>query len=383
MSYGHPIVEVVVDGQPVANAFYERLVNLTVTDKEGVSSDTFDAELNDGPPDFFSMPRTGAIEGVPLGYRETSVASVGKFTVDKVSCKCLPYSMSISGKSADLRRGKFKENKERHWDKKKLKDVVSEIAGENGLAASVDGVGDHEYEWLGQQDESDIHFLERLARKHNAIFSVKNGRLIFVGRDSGQAASGAGLGSVIVTPATIIKGSCSFEINDRTKYKKVTAYYQDRNKAERVEIDADSDAEGDSTYRLTEPYADVAEADKAARSKAKQLARDKGSASVTIVGDTSVIAGAPLLFSGVRPGLDGVPYIIETVTHTYNKSGGFTTKIDAKLYDGKSAGKGGKSGSGTDGTGSDGKVAPGAASGTPATPSSFVSGRTAFATDAN
>src|SRR5690606_26858636 len=97
----HPIVEVTVDGQPVAGAFYERLVSLSVTDKEGVSSDTFSASLNDGPPDFLALPRTGAIVDVRLGYRGSGVASVGRFTVDKVDAKCLPYSLEISGKAAD------------------------------------------------------------------------------------------------------------------------------------------------------------------------------------------------------------------------------------------------------------------------------------------
>lgn len=371
----HPIVEMTVDGQPVAGAFYERLVSLTVTDKEGVSSDTFSAELNDGPPDFLRLPRTGAIVDIRLGYRETGVASVGTFTVDKVEAKCLPYSLSISGKAADLRKGKLKENQERHWDKKTVKDIVSEIAGESGLSASVDSeIGDHEYEWFAQQDEDNIFFLERLARRHNALFSIKNGKLIFAKKGSGQSASGVSTGSVFVTPARIIQGSCQFEANDRTKYKKVVAYYQDRDKAERVEVEADADAEGDSVFRITEPYMDAAEADKAAQSKAKDLERGKGSASVTVVGDTSIIAGAPLIFQGVRPGLDGVPYVIDTVTHEYSK-GGFTTKIDAKLYDGKSAG-GGKSGSAGAGDASQpGKVAPDAPAGTPATPPQFASPR--------
>lgn len=374
----HPIVELTVDGQPVAGAFYERLVSLTVTDKEGVSSDTFSAELNDGPPDFLRLPRTGAIVDVRLGYRETSVSSVGRFTVDKVEAKCLPYGLSISGKAADLRSGKLKEEQERHWDKKKVKDIVSEIAGEAGLSASVDSeVGDHEYEWVAQQDESDIHFLERLARRHNALFSIKNGRLVFAKKGAGQSASGVSTGSVFVTPDRIIQGTCRFEANDRTKYKKVVAYYQDRDKAERVEVEADADAEGDSVFRITEPFADAGEADKAAQSKAKDLERGKGSAGVTVVGDTSIIAGAPLLFRGVRPGLDGVPYIIDTVTHEYSKSG-FTTKIDAKLYDGKSAKKGGGAGGsgGAAGGGAvEGKVAPDAPAGTPATPPQFSSPR--------
>lgn len=373
----HPVVEVAVDGKAVAGTFYERLVSLTVTDKEGVSSDVFEAVLNDGPPDFLALPRTGAIVDVRLGYREASVASVGRFTVDKVQAKCLPYSLSISGKAADLRAGTLKENRERHWEDRSVADIVSEIAGEAGLQPAIDAeIGAHRYAWLAQQDESAIHFLERLARRHNALFAVKNGRLVLAKRGSGNGAGGDFVGSVIVTPARIVVGTCQFEANDRTRYSKVVAYYQDRDKAERVEVEADADADGDSVFRLPDPFADAAEADKAAQAKARDLQRGKGSASVTVVGDTSIIAGAPLLFDGVRPGLDGMPYIIETVIHEYAKATGFVTKIDAKLYDGKSAGNGGAAAGGGDAESEGaGSVAPNAPAGTPATPPQFRSPR--------
>ncbi|MQY44516.1 late control protein D [Rhizobiales bacterium RZME27] len=384
----HPRIEVTIDGTPVAGAFYERLVSITVTDKEGAQADTVDIELNDGPPNFLALPRTGAIVDVRLGYGQ--MRSLGKFTVDKVTPKCLPYSMSISGKSADLRNKKLKERQERHWDKKKVKDIVDEVAKESGLEASVDAeIGEHEYEWFSQQDESNIHFLRRLAERHNALFSVKQGRVIFSKQGSGNSASGQFIGSVVVSPPKIIQGTCSFEANDRTKYSKVVAYYQDSDKAQRVEIEADGDADGDSVFRIPEPFASVKEADKAAQSKAKALKRGEGAASVTVVGDTAIIAGAPLLFERVRPGLDGVPYVIDTATHTYRKSEGYRTAISAKLYDGKS-GSAKKSaanlndqGSSSSEPPSEDKVAPNAPAGTPATPSQWTGQRRYGRTDEN
>jgi phage protein D len=381
-----PQIEVTIDGNPVAGAFYERLVKITVTDKEEAGADTVSIELDDGPPNFLAIPRKGAIIDVRLGYG--ALRSLGKFTVDKVSCKCLPYSMSISGKSADLRKGKLKERQERHWDKKKVKDIVGDIAGESGLSAAIDSeIGEHEYEWFGQEDESNIHFLRRLADRHNALFNIKNGRLIFAKRGSGNSASGAFVGSVVVTPPAIVEGSCNFEANDRTKYNKVVAYYQDKEQAKRIEIEAEGDADGDSVFRIPEPFSSVEEADKAAQSRAKDLKRGEGAASVTVVGDTAITAGAPLLFSGVRPGLDGAPYIINTATHTYSKGEGYRTAISAKLYDGKSA-VGGSSGSSTTtndsaaATSGD-AVADNAPAGTPATPSAWTGTRRYGQTDAN
>lgn len=380
-----PIVEIVVDGAPVAGVFYERLTSLSVTDKEGFAFDTFQMDLNDGPPSFLAIPRKGAIVDIRIGYG--AARSLGLFVVDKVKVACLPYSMSISGKARDMRSGKMKQRQERHWDRKKVKDIVGEIASDSGLSASVDdSIGEHEYEWFGQQDESNMHVLRRLADRHNALFKVRDGRLIFSKRGSGNAASGTFLGSVVVHPSKIVQGSCSFEANDRTKFKKVVAYHQDKGKAERVEIDADVDADGDSVYRIPEPFADVAEADKAAQAKAKELKRGEGAASVTVVGDTAIVAGSPLLFEDVRPGLDGVPYIIDTATHTYRKSEGYRTQISAKLYDGKSARKGGAGGDGDAGAGSgddSSAVAKDAPAGTPATPSEWTSTRRYGRTDEN
>ena len=384
-----PRVEVSIDGVPVAGHFYERLLSLTVTDEEGMKSDTVDIELNDGPPNFLAIPRKGAIISVKMGFGDDLVPK-GVFTADKVNVDCLPYKMSISGKAADLRSGKLKERQERSWDKTKLGDILSQIASESGLTPAVDDdLADFEYDWLAQQDESNINFLRRLAERHNGLYAVKQKRLIFTRLGSGLSASGAPLGSIILTPEKIKVGSLKVEINDRTKYSKVVAYYQDSDKAERVEIDADADADGDSVYRLPEPYASPAEADKAAQAKAKELQRGEGSVSVTAIGDAGIDAGLPLLFADVRPGVDGVPYIIKTAKTAYTKTGGLEVAVSGRLYDGKSATEKsagterGDSNATPDASKATGKVAPNSAPGTPATPSSFLTPRRFGRTDEN
>lgn len=380
----HPRVEVTIDGQPVAGTFYERLKSITVTDKEGLKSDTVDIELNDGPPNFLALPRKGAIVAVRMGYGQ-NLGSLGTFTADKINGACLPYGLSISGKAVDFRSGKLKERQERAWDKKSLGDIVSQIANESGLTPAIDSaLSKFVYDWIGQQDESNLHFLRRLAQRHNGLFSIKHGRLLFSKLGSGRSASGNNIGSVIVTPEMVLLNTLKFDVGDRTKYSKVVAYYQDSDKAQRVEIEADADADGESVYRIPEPFSSPDEADKAAQAKAKSLKRGEGSTSVTVIGDTSICAGAPLLYAGIRPGLDGVPYIIDTATHKYVAKGTFTTEISGKLYDGKSSteggdyeggGSSGNAGGSKNGTEGGGKVAPNSAPGTPATPAHFLTSR--------
>lgn len=56
----------------------------------------------------------------------------------------------------------LKQHRSSHWDGKSVSDIVSDIAGRHGLTAAIDrAVGVHVYPWFGQQDESDLHVLER------------------------------------------------------------------------------------------------------------------------------------------------------------------------------------------------------------------------------
>jgi phage protein D len=331
----HPTLSLTVDAAPVAGIFYERLIALEIADHEGVGSDTFSAELADGPPVFLALPRRGAVVVPTLGYLETGSRSFGRFTVDQVTADCLPYRLKVSGKEADLSAGALKSPRERHWTKTTLGAIVSEIAGEAGLTPKIAArFTTRSFDWIGQQDESALHFLERLARRAGALFTVKDGNLVFAERGAGASVSGLALPSLLLTPADIVTGSLSFEIADRGKYRKVVAYAHDRDKARRLEVEVDGDATGDGVYRIADPFPSVAEADEAATAKARQLKSGEGRVSVEIPGDVTVRAGRPLVFADVRPGLDGLRFIIETATHRYGKRGGYTVRIDAKAAPG-------------------------------------------------
>lgn len=369
-----PRAEIKVNGKPVATLFNERLISVSIVDKEGVTSDTITCELNDGNP-FAEIPKKGDIITASIGYLETGVADFGSYIVDDPEVRCLPYGMTVNGKGANV-RDKAKQHRSRHWDQKTVKDIVSQIAGENGLSPVIDGeVGAYKYEWFGQQDESDLHVVERLARRHDALFSIKDGKLIFVKKGSGQAASGKALTAIVASPYNIVEGTCRVNFAHRQKFKTVKGRHQDRKQAKLVEVEEDSDEEGTAEYTLPEPYADPDEAKKAAKAKAKQLKSETIRTSVTLFGDPRIRAGAPFTYSGVRPGIDGIEFIIEAATHTISKAG-YTVQVEARLKPegdgGKAKGKAGAgAGSAAGGSGADsvgGTSAPATAAPVPTIP---------------
>lgn len=322
---------VTVNGQLMTAPFWSRLVSIECVDQEGITADTCRLVLNDGPEaGYLAIPDRGAFITVALG--QMSAILIGRYTLDEVTVQCLPYAMEISGKSADVRK-EMKANKVRHWDDKTLGDVVEEIAGEHGLTASVDQeLASFQLPWLGQLDESDLHFLERLAKRQNALFSVKNGQLIMAKKGSGTTPGGTALSTYTVTPNIIVENTCRVSLADRSTYKDVVAYYQDRDGVQRKElrVEVPGAEDGVASYTVQDPMATEEEAEKVAGSKAKELQRATDRLSVTVLGDPGVAAGMPLTLAGVRPGVDGRQWIAKTVRHRFDKGGGYTTSIDAE-----------------------------------------------------
>jgi len=324
-----PECRITVDGAPVAGFFMDRLISCRVTDKQGASSDTTAIELNDWPN--AAIPRRGAIIRIWMGYAG-ALSFMGAFEAEEVELEILPYRMRITGKAAEM-RGEKKANKERHWDDKSIKEIVEQIAGEHGLTPKIDeSVAGHVYEWIGQVGESDLHFLERLADRHDAIFAIKDGNLIWAARGKGQSPSGQKLTPVVVTPDILETGSCRVRLTERSKYKKVIAKYPDRAAGKQAEVEVESDPEGEADFQIDQPFADKAEAEKAAQAKAKELQRRKMDLRCGVIGNPAVRAGAHVMLSGCHPEVDGREFLIETATHEYSSSG-YSTSIAAQIGD--------------------------------------------------
>ncbi len=325
----HPKVLVDIDGVPVSGLFFERLVSLNITDREGIRSDTLEMTFNDVAPHFAS-PRRGAIASVTI-LTGAGGGFAGAYVIDRVDHKCLPYTITVSGHSADL-RSEMKTSKSRHWDDTSVKDIVTEIAGEYGLEPKIaDPVSGHVYPWIGQQDESDLNFLERVAKRHGALFTIKNGALLWLERGAGKTADGTSVPAAVVIPVSIVEGSCRVSENDADRFGKVKAFYQDRGNAKRQEVIVDGAPEADGEHVIRDPFSSKAEAQAAAEAFAREMMRGLVKTSCAIVGLPALMAGQPVTYLGVRPDVDGREFITELVKHSYTKSGGLRTSFEGKL----------------------------------------------------
>lgn len=323
---------VMIAGSDVTSKLNPHLLSLRVSDKVGTHSDTATIELDD-TDGRLAMPQQGVPVMILLGWEEQGVRMVFSGTVDEVrsSGSRSGRTISVTAKGIDT-KSKVKQPQQRHFDKKTVKEVLSEA----GKSAGIDKVevdpdlAKIARDYVDMRDESFIHFGERLAREIGGNFRIQ-GKTATMSKRMGNYTSfvtaqwGVNMHSWDIAPKL-----------GRPAFKKTRARWYDRKEAkwkeQDVEVQLDADAE--SVARYPEPNEDQskgrAESDKATSE------RDVAEGSVTIEGNTEAIPDGLCIITGARSGIDG-PYRIESVDHEYSRSG-FTTSLQLKSAGAESSG---------------------------------------------
>lgn len=314
-----PDFKIVAGGSDITSQLKDRLLSLTVTDEAGTKADTVEIQLDDRDG-LVELPKPGATLTVMLGYRETGLVPMGVFTSDEVTVSSPPATLTIRAKAADL-GGPIKDQKTRSWSKKTLSEIVQTIAGEHKLKAKVaQRFQSVRIEQIDQTDESDLNFLDRLGRDHDALVSVKGGTLLFMGRGEGLTASGTPMPPRPLAESDTI--SWTLTLTTREDYKSVSAVWHDKKAAKRKDVTAGA---GKPVLKLRHAYATEAEAKQAAQAKLDEIGRGNDAFEATMPGDPLIAAEVRVLAAGFRAGVNGL-WSVVTATHELS-SGGYQTAI--------------------------------------------------------
>jgi hypothetical protein len=319
-----PAWSISADGEDVTARLADYLVSLSVTDQSGLEPDELALAIAD-PLARIALPRLGAKLAVALGYAHTGTVPMGEYLVDSVELSAPPRQIDIRARSAELAGG-LKDRKSRAFEGQTIGAVVGTIAGEHGLTAAVGGtLASTPLARVDQTNESDISFLTRLGQHHDALVTVKAGRLVMTPRGQGAAVSGAALASQTLRPVDVTSWRLTLSAAD--KAKTVKAKWHDRETAQTAWVEAPGDGDGEDgcVYRLRPTFPDQASAQAAAEAKARALQRGETTLAITLPGSPSYGAETPLTLSGFCEELDG-RWIATQVVHRLD-SGGYVCEL--------------------------------------------------------
>lgn len=318
-----PVFRIVADSVDITNKIKDRLLSLRITDEAGFQSDTVEIKLDDR--DYkIEWPKLGAKLEVYIGYKDQTLARTGLYVVDEVEHSLPPTSMTIRAKAADMRES-LKAPKSRSWDAISITDIVQAIAAQNSLVAKVSKpLGSIFIDHIDQTNESDLHFLTRIAKDNLAVVKPVNGYLVFVPRGEAKSVTGISLPVIEINQTQIT--SYTMTQAERDKYSAVRANYHDPQSAKKITIEV---GHGNPVFTIRHIYPDKEHATRAALSKLNDLQRGLGSLSINMPGNNQLQAEGKINLSGVRDPLSG-KWLIKSVEHQLDGSG-FITRCECEI----------------------------------------------------
>jgi phage protein D len=330
LDYPHPICRVVVDGRDITADIIARLVSINLTDNRGMEADQLDIQLSDHDGQL-AIPPKGASIQLWLGWSDTGLVDKGTYKVDELEHSGAPDVLNIRARSADLRDGLAKK-RERSWHGQTIGAILTTIAQEYGLKPLVQvtlaAIG---LPHLDQAGESDLNLITRLASEHDAIASVKAGRLLFLPTGAATTASGLPLPHISLTRAD--GDQHRYLDANRDTYTGAKAYYYEVNSAERKEAIAGS---GDNLKELRHTYTDQASALAAARAEWQRLQRGTATLSYTLAkGRPDLIPELTYSLTGIKAEISAIIWLGGNVQHSFTPDA-YTTSLEltSQLPDG-------------------------------------------------
>lgn len=329
-----PAFRLIVDGVDMSARFQPRLSSLTLTEKRGDEADQLDIVLDDADGRL-AIPRKGVKIQLALGFAgpdgSDQLVDKGTFTVDETEWGGPPDILTIKARAAEFTAG-ISTRRDGSWRNTTLGAVVSEIAGRNGLQARIsDDLAAIALPLVAQSRESDLALLRRLGRQHDAMASIKNGRLVFARVGSGRTAGGQ----------TIPPGSITRADGDRYTWR---AADRDSDQASGSGQSRGVKARwrsvsGAATHtvlvgpsrgarQLPRIYASEDAAQRAAQAAYDRRARKKAVFTLHLaLGRADLYPERRLQLTGFKAGIDGSGWLVEEAAHRLDAQGGFTTDL--------------------------------------------------------
>lgn len=323
-----PAFRLAFDGADITANVADRLLELRITDEAGLESDELTLVV-DNRDHRVPLPAKGATVDASLGYG-TALAPMGSFVVDELSSEGggSGRTLTVKAKAADMRSG-LKERKTRAFVNATVGDVVAQIAGEHGLEPQVDPelaairLGEDPYNQIDQTDESDLHFLRRIAKRHDAVAKPAFGVLTFGRGGKTETFSGLALPTVELEEGDV--ESWSATAPDRGRYTAATATYLDTGTRERTTVVAGG---GEPVFALTQVYPDANAAMAAAQAKLGALSRGEATLRLSGQGNPALVAETRLSFSTADE-LAAGDWVIVRAEHVLDGSG-YRTDVDCE-----------------------------------------------------
>ena len=320
--------KVTLDGKDLTSTIQPRLLSISLTEKRSEKSDELTIVVHDADGKM-ELPRAGVFIHLSLGWKQggdvtPGLVAKGKYKVDEVSMDGPPDKITIIARSADLTE-KYRKRRDKSWIGKSIGAIIGEIAANHGLTAAVHptlaGIIIPVQETAAT---SDMMFVRNLARRHDVVGTVKNGKLIFAPIGQGTTATGKAIPAITLTRRD--NDTFSYRRADRNRnYDGVEANYRDQNKAKRTLVTVGGTK---NPKRLKKIYGNEQDARRAVEAENKRIKRSAAQMDYGLaLGMAEIYPDQKVTVLGMKAEISHQKWLVDEVQHTLDGSGGFKTRL--------------------------------------------------------
>jgi len=304
------VIELMIDGKIVET---QSINSISFSDADGVKSDNITFSVM---PHF---PKPRPSEKIELIFKTLNDNNV----VDKLDCGLFHVqtvtrtnnkSLSITATGVEFNE-KQKEKLSHHYVNTKLSSIIKIVGDRLGHDIKFKSV-DPTIKSLNQTNETDIHFLERISKDYNVLFSIKNDIVYFVNKEDK---------TLPITTIDITKcSSSSLKHSTKTYYKSCEATWHDLNTGETKKVTI---GDGTPVIKINSTYKDEADARVKAKAKLDAINRGTVTGSLSLKG-CSVYAGTKVNLINTYNNEDDGVFSIVSCNHSWSRGSGWNCSLE-------------------------------------------------------
>jgi len=298
-----PKFRLIANNKDVTQHIDKNLISLNFHDESGTKADKIDIKVYGD----FIRPKYKDKLKLYLGYKEKlEEFYCGLFIIQNTSWS-KNNILTISATATDFSKN-LKVLKNREFETISIKQLIEKIAKDHNLDSKCD-FDDIYFPYIAQSNESDMAFLNRLAKDFNAIYSIKNNTIIFLRMDEKNT-----LNKVIIDSNEC--ENLNIKNSNKTYYKSAILKYQDtkENKIKTIKIGSK-----EPIYNIQETFLDKKNLEQKVKAKLANLNKGIKSGSFKIYGKP-IYTGSKLNFLNLKDE-DNITYQIDKISHTLDGNG--------------------------------------------------------------
>lgn len=333
-----PKFKLVYGSKDITKDVSQYYTSITYTDAEKGESDEITIELEDTDGLWIDAwyPQKRDTLKLSIGYDDT-LLPCGEFTIDEIEINFSRDSgttLTIKALAAGV-TSKIRTRRSTAHEKTTLRQIAQKIAAANGFTVTGE-IENITFERITQYRESDLGFLNRLAREYGYNFSIKGKQLVFTSvnkLENGKQALSLDVEDLISARITDKSVGTAKEANAKYRNPQTNEVIQTTSKANEkgddgIAIGGEKTAvTAEDALELRSRVENEAQARAKAQSALHQANSKEQEGFFSLYGEPRAMAGVNIELTGL--GKNSGRWHIAKSTHRIDRSGGYLTELEA------------------------------------------------------